>query len=82
MASKHYALPLIIKALLPWMAMILKCGPWSIEALVATLKGHTDKITSLDINRDGTHIVSASLDGTIKLWDSENDRCIKNISAS
>jgi len=33
------------------------------------MKGHTDTITSLAINPKGTHLLSNSMDGTMKTWD-------------
>ncbi|HNZ39874.1 MAG TPA: FlgD immunoglobulin-like domain containing protein, partial [Candidatus Latescibacteria bacterium] len=37
-------------------------------ALLRTLTGHTDGVTSVAISPDGQTIVSSSLDGTIKVW--------------
>eukprot|EP00743_Colponemidia_sp_Colp-15_P004422 GILK01004768.1.p1 GENE.GILK01004768.1~~GILK01004768.1.p1 ORF type:complete len:563 (-),score=101.60 GILK01004768.1:117-1679(-) len=38
---------------------------WSI---IKTLAGHEDKVSSVDISRDGKHIISTSFDKTFKLW--------------
>jgi WD40 repeat protein len=38
---------------------------------IATLEGHTDDITSLDLDSKGRLALSGSKDGTIKLWDLE-----------
>lgn len=35
---------------------------------IASLNGHTARVTSVCYSADGTHIVSSSGDGTIKLW--------------
>lgn len=35
---------------------------------LAALKGHTDKILTLDITRDGSKMISAGWDRSIKLW--------------
>lgn len=35
---------------------------------VNTLEGHNDKVTSCDINNDGSSIVSCGWDRTVKLW--------------
>jgi hypothetical protein len=37
--------------------------------LIATLKGHTDKVNSPVFSPDGTHILTASDDTTAQLWD-------------
>ncbi len=37
-------------------------------AVVRTLSGHNDRITCLLFAPDGQHLVSASLDGTMKIW--------------
>jgi mRNA-degrading endonuclease YafQ of YafQ-DinJ toxin-antitoxin module len=36
---------------------------------VATLQGHTDRVTACTVTPDGRHIVSASYDHTLKIWD-------------
>ena len=43
------------------------------------LKGHTHNIRSLIINKDGTQILSASSDNTIRLWSVGYQRCISTI---
>ena len=40
--------------------------PWE---LLATLDRHTDVVRSLAFTPDGSSLVSASWDGTVKLWD-------------
>jgi WD40 repeat protein len=35
----------------------------------ATLEGHTGKVTSTAISRDGKRVVSGSADRTAKVWD-------------
>ncbi|MEO2013507.1 MAG: tetratricopeptide repeat protein [Fuerstiella sp.] len=40
----------------------------STDGPTALLNGHTDQITSLDISSDGTRLVSASLDRTVRVW--------------
>eukprot|EP00124_Ichthyophonus_hoferi_P003076 Ihof_evm1s245 gene=Ihof_evmTU1s245 len=34
----------------------------------ATLKGHTDEVMSIDINKDRTYCLTSSADGTLRVW--------------
>ena len=43
-------------------------------ALVRTLSGHSDKVMDCTISKDGQKIVSASEDGTLKIWDMEGGK--------
>jgi len=38
-------------------------------SMTMKMKGHTDTITSLALNPKGTHLLSNSMDGTMKTWD-------------
>ena len=38
---------------------------------ICTLKGHTDRVTSVAISADGKRIVSGSDDQTVKVWDAD-----------
>lgn len=44
---------------------------WDVDsyALLSTLTGHTDYVRSLSFSPDGTQLVSASYDQTLRLWD-------------
>ena len=44
-----------------------------------TLKGHRDQIRSAVFGPDGTKIVSASVDKTVKIWDVENGECLRTL---
>lgn len=52
---------------------------WNIESNVKikTLNGHTGGIISILITLDNSQIISASKDGTIRIWDSETGQEIK-----
>lgn len=39
---------------------------------IATLKGHTGKINSIDVSPDGNMLLSGSDDNTVKLWEVRN----------
>ena len=41
-----------------------------------TLEGHTDSVTSVAFNHDGTKIVSGSEDKTIRVWNVDTGECI------
>lgn len=41
-------------------------------SLVRTLTGHTDWITGCAVSEDGSTIISASMDKTLKVWDGRN----------
>lgn len=42
-----------------------------------TLKGHLNQVTSLDVNKDNTLIISGSDDETIIVWSLKNKNMIK-----
>lgn len=44
-----------------------------------TLNAHSDPISAVDFNRDGTLLVSGSWDGLIRLWDSATGQCLKTL---
>uniref|UniRef100_A0A2N9FNB2 Ribosome biogenesis protein BOP1 homolog n=1 Tax=Fagus sylvatica TaxID=28930 RepID=A0A2N9FNB2_FAGSY len=41
-------------------------------------KGHTDAVTSISIDASGQWIASGSLDGTVRIWEVETGRCLRN----
>ena len=47
---------------------------WNVESRteVATLEGHSDSVTSVAFNKEGTLLASGSYDRTIKLWNVES----------
>jgi serine/threonine protein kinase len=50
-------------------------------ALAKTLKGHTQSIWSIAVDRKGETLVSSSQDGTIKLWDLITGRLTRSFAA-
>jgi WD40 repeat protein len=51
---------------------------WSLETgeLLATLKGHSDHVISVQVTPDGRFAVSGSEDRTIKIWDLKTATCL------
>ena len=45
-------------------------GKESLEAEVAELRGHEDYVHAVAWSPDGTRLISASGDGTVRIWDS------------
>ena len=54
----------------------------SFEASVSTLPVHSDPVTAVSFNRDGTCLVSASHDGLIRIWDVATGTMINQIFAA
>jgi len=47
--------------------------------LMATLSGHTDSVVHAEFSPDGRHIVTASSDGTARLWNTESGQLMANL---
>ena len=45
----------------------------------ATLRGHSDWVYDLALSRDGARLVSASADGTVKLWSTADEKLLATI---
>ena len=54
----------------------VRCGE-----CVATLPAHSNPVTGVDFNRDGTCIVSGSYDGLVRIWDTATGECLKTVYA-
>lgn len=44
-----------------------------------TLPAHSDPVSAVHFNRDGTMIVSCSHDGLIRIWDTATGQCLKTL---
>ena len=40
---------------------------------------HSDPVTSVDFNHDGTLIATSSLDGLLRIWDTQSGHCLKTL---
>lgn len=54
---------------------------WDIRSgdCVSTLPAHSDPVTAVSFNRDGTTVCSGSHDGLIRIWDVATGECLKTI---
>jgi WD40 repeat protein len=50
--------------------------------LLVTLAGQTDRITGIGWSRDGRLFATASIDGTIRIWDPSNGRLLRTLDDS
>jgi WD40 repeat protein len=48
-------------------------------ALVRDLAGHTHRVTACAVTPDGRHVVSASWDGTLKVWELWSGRAVATL---
>ncbi|MCM8595659.1 NB-ARC domain-containing protein [Accumulibacter sp.] len=51
-------------------------------ALLATLRGHDDKVSSVAITADGRRAVSGSEDNTVRVWDLDTGQCLRTLNAA
>ncbi|MFN0179564.1 MAG: DUF4062 domain-containing protein [Gemmatimonadales bacterium] len=61
----------------PWIEWINK--PTGLEHCEFTLEGHGSDVTDCCFSADGRRIVSASLDGTLRIWEGDTGRCIARL---
>src|SRR4029077_14165622 len=46
----------------------------------ATLRGHTDRVTSVAFSPDGTRILTGSVDNTARLWDAATGTAVATLA--
>jgi WD40 repeat protein len=56
------------------------CGMPERVALLITLAGHTDAVTSALFSPDGSRLVTASFDGTARVWDAASGDALATLS--
>lgn len=54
---------------------------WDVKSgkCLKVLPAHSDPVTCVDFNRDGSLIVTSSYDGLCRIWDSGTGHCIKTL---
>ena len=57
---------------------------WELRSgrIVRQLRGHSNRITQVQLSLDGKTILSASWDGTIKLWSAETGNLLRTLTGS
>ena len=63
----------------PWLRVLHPALDPPGTALIRTLEGHSVNVTSVVVSADGRRVVSASEDGTLKVWDLETGRELRTI---
>ena len=52
---------------------------YALSNKIAKIYGHTRDVISAHFSPDGKHVVSASTDGIIRIWDTTNGLCVKTL---
>ncbi|CAG0897628.1 unnamed protein product [Cyprideis torosa] len=54
---------------------------WDVKTgkCLKTLPAHSDPVSAVCFNRDGTLIVSSSYDGLCRIWDTQSGQCLKTL---
>lgn len=54
---------------------------WDVKTgkCLKVLPAHSDPVTAVNFNRDGTLIVSSSYDGLCRIWDASTGHCMKTL---
>ena len=48
-------------------------------ACIRTMPAHSDPVTAVSFNRDGSMIVSSGYDGLVRLWDTSTGQCLTTL---
>jgi len=54
---------------------------WDVKTgkCLKTMPAHSDPVSAVNFNRDGTLIVSSSYDGLCRIWDTTSGQCLKTL---
>ncbi|KFM66112.1 WD repeat-containing protein 5, partial [Stegodyphus mimosarum] len=54
---------------------------WDVKTgkCLKTLPAHSDPVSAVHFNRDGSLIVSSSYDGLCRIWDTASGQCLKTL---
>lgn len=51
------------------------------QQIALTMEGHSDTVTGMKLNQEGTHLLTNSMDNTLRMWDvrpyAPVNRCVK-----
>ena len=50
-----------------------------IAFILQSIPAHSDPVTCVDFNKDGSMMLSSSFDGLVRLWDTETGKCLRTI---
>lgn len=55
---------------------------WDVRSsrCLRVLPAHSDPVSAMDFNYDGTVLASCSFDGLLRLWDTHNGHCLKTLA--
>jgi WD40 repeat protein len=62
-----------------WLRPLHPCFTPPGGPLIRTLEGHSSDVTAVSLHADGRRAVSASFDGTLKVWDLETGACLRTL---
>ena len=62
--------------------LLLQISLFAQQPEVVLTTGHTDMVSSIDYNNDGTIMASGSLDKLVKLWDVKSGKEVRTLSGN